>query len=309
MNISTRIGNIYLDNCLYNASGPLCTTGKELDNIGRSRSGAILSKSCTLNRREGNAHPRYVDTPWGSINSMGLPNEGYLYYAQNAAGMEIFEKPYMVSVSGMTLEENHTIISHFQSVSGVAALELNLSCPNIAGKPQTGYDFEQMRRVLDAVMGLQKIPIGVKLPPYFDVVHFHQVAELLNAYPLTFVTCINSIGNGLVLDVATESVVIKPKDGLGGIGGDYIKPTALANVRMMRLLLRPEISVIGCGGVKTGSDAFEHLLCGADAVQIGTQFAKEGTACFARIADELRQVMQQKGYTQLSDFKGKLKTL
>ena len=93
------------------------------------------------------------------------------------------------------------------------------------------------------------------------------------------------------------------------IGGDYIKPTALANVRIFSQLLRPSIAVIGCGGVKSGSDAFEHILCGATAVQIGTQLMKEGTDCFARIATELQQIMQQKGYTNINDFKGKLKTI
>lgn len=307
--ISTQIGRISLKNCLYNASGPRCTTTQELDDLGRSLSGAILTKSCTAEPREGNPSPRYVDTDWGSINSMGLPNEGYLYYAQCAAAMAVFEKPYIVSVSGMTLEENLKIIQHLQTTEGITAIELNLSCPNIVGKPQTGYDFDQMRRVLDAVAAYQRVPLGVKLPPYFDIVHFQQVASILNSYPIAFVTCINSIGNGLVLDIDTEAVVIRPKEGLGGIGGDYIKPTALANVRMMRQLLRPQIAVIGCGGVKSGRDAFEHILCGADAVQVGTQLAKEGVGCLERIAAELRHIMQQKGYSQLSDFKGQLRIL
>jgi dihydroorotate dehydrogenase (fumarate) len=103
--------------------------------------------------------------------------------------------------------------------------------------------------------------------------------------------------------------VIKPKDGFGGIGGDYVKPTALANVRQFYTLLRKDIDVIGCGGVKNGQDAFEHILCGAKAVQIGTKLMQEGVDCFERISNELKALMQAKGYEKLEDFRGKLKSI
>jgi dihydroorotate dehydrogenase (fumarate) len=207
------------------------------------------------------------------------------------------------------LEENKTIIEQLQDNQFVSAVELNLSCPNVPNKPQTGYDFEQVRRVLDTIFEFNAIPLGVKLPPYFDFVHFQEVADILNKYPLAFVTCINSIGNGLVIDAESETVVIKPKGGFGGLGGDIVKPTALANVRMFRQLLNTDIQLVGCGGVRTGKDVFEHILCGADVVQVGTQLMQEGVSVFARLNAELQEVMQQKGYTSIADFKGKLKTL
>ena len=105
----------------------------------------------------------------------------------------------------------------------------------------------------------------MKLPPYFDIVHFDQAAAVFNQFPLVFVNCVNSIGNGLYIE--DESVVIKPKNGFGGIGGDYIKPTALANVHAFYQRLKPEIQIIGTGGVKSGRDAFERILCGASMVQ------------------------------------------
>jgi dihydroorotate dehydrogenase (fumarate) len=135
------------------------------------------------------------------------------------------------------------------------------------------------------------------------------MAEILNQYPLRFVTCINSIGNALVIDSDKEEVVIKPKDGFGGIGGDYIKPTALANVRQFYTLLKKDIDVVGCGGIKSGVDAFEHILCGASVVQLGTILMQEGVSAFDRIAQELQEIMQKKGYQNLLDFKGKLKSL
>jgi dihydroorotate dehydrogenase (fumarate) len=130
------------------------------------------------------------------------------------------------------------------------------------------------------------------------------MAEILNQYPIQFVTCINSIGNALYID--DETVVIKPKGGFGGIGGAYVKPTALANVRMFYKLLRKDIFLIGCGGVETGRDVFEHILCGASMVQIGTQLMKENTGVFTRLITELKEVMNTKSYKILEDFKGKL---
>jgi dihydroorotate dehydrogenase (fumarate) len=309
--LQTIIAGHHLPVCLYNASGAMCTTKSDLGLLADSYAGAVLTKSCTLAYRNGNPKPRYHETPIGSINSMGIPNLGYEVYAQTALEhhSKYPQKPYFVSVSGMSINENLDILAHLNQTEQIAAIELNLSCPNLPGKPQVAYDFPQTERMLDAVFDVYQKPLGIKLPPYFDLVHFEQIATILNQYPLHFVTCVNSIGNGLVIDWQTETSVIKPKGGLGGIGGDYIKPTALANVRIFSQLLRPSIAVIGCGGVKSGSDAFEHILCGASAVQIGTQLMKEGTDCFERIATELQQIMHQKGYTNINDFKGKLKTI
>lgn len=309
MNLSTELGGYKLSNCFMNASGPLCTTEKELNDLGKSSAGLFISKSATEQEREGNPSPRYVDTPWGSINSMGLPNKGYLFYAEQAVHLAKYNKPFFLSVSGMSLEENIKIIQHLNHIDEISAIELNLSCPNLPGKPQTAYDFAQTEIVLEKIMPLCSKPLGVKLPPYFDIIHFHQMAEILNQFPLRFVTCINSIGNALVIDSDKEEVVIKPKDGFGGIGGDYVKPTALANVRQFYTLLRKDIDVVGCGGIKSGVDAFEHILCGASVVQLGTILMQEGVSAFDRIAQELQEIMQKKGYQNLLDFKGKLKSL
>ena len=241
---------------------------------------------------------------------MGLPNEGWRYYADCAGALRGYGKPYIVSVSGMTREDNLYILRQLQEQRVVAAaVELNLSCPNLVGKPQTAYDEEETRRLLDAVFSFFRLPLGVKLPPYFDPVHFDRMGALLSGYPLAFVTCINSIGNGLAVDVETESTLIRPKDGLGGLGGSIIKPTALANVREFRRRLPASVAVIGCGGVSTGRDVFEHLLCGAEAVQVGTQFYREREGCFARIENELKELMQAKGYSSVAEVRGKLRTI
>lgn len=306
--MKTRIAGLELDNLVMNASGPRCTTLAELEALGKSESGAIVTKSCTLEPREGNPSPRYVDVDLGSINSMGLPNLGYKKYIELLPKLKKFKKPVIVSVSGLKLEDNLEIIKALNNTD-VDAIELNLSCPNLVGKPQVGYDFEQTGVVLREVMKIRKKKLGVKLPPYFDFVHFEQMAAILNKYKPDFVTCINSIGNGLIIDPDKEIALIKPKGGFGGIGGQYVKPTALANVRKFYELLDRKIDIIGVGGIYSGKDVFEFVLAGASAVQIGTVLMQENTKAFARIGKEFDAYCKKKGYKNISDFKGKLKAL
>jgi dihydroorotate dehydrogenase (fumarate) len=288
-----------------NASGAKCMTSEELYNLSNSGAGTLITKSCTISPREGNPSPRYVDLKLGSINSMGLPNLGFDFYLDYVLEQhESGNDDIFFSIAGLTLEENIEMLTRVQNSDFRGIVELNLSCPNIPGKPQTGYDFERTNEVLNKIFYFYTKPLGVKLPPYFDLVHFEMMAEILNQYPVQFVTCINSIGNALYID--DESAVIKPKGGFGGIGGAYVKPTALANVRMFYKLLRKDISIIGCGGVETGKDVFEHILCGASMVQIATQLMKEDTRIFSRLISELEEIMSSKNYKALEDFKGKL---
>jgi dihydroorotate dehydrogenase (fumarate) len=297
-----------LPSCVFNAAGPLDVTLKELQVIGESGAGAIVMKSCTPEAREGNEEPRYADLQLGSINSMGLPNLGYKEYCAFAGKLQTYGKPVIASLAGMKPDDFPMMVEAFQN-SDADLIEVNLSCPNVPGKPQIGYDFEASDRILGSLVKLGKKPLGVKLPPYFDFVHFEAMAAVLKKHPIAFVTCVNSVGNALVIDPETERPVIRPKGGFGGLGGRYIKPTALANVRKFYELLGDRMQIIGVGGIYTGTDAFEFLLAGADAVQVGTVFMQEGPGCFARIDQELQAILDRKGYKSAADAKGKLKLL
>ena len=298
------------ENPLMNASGVHCMTVEELTALENSAAGAFITKSATLAPREGNPEPRYADVPLGSINSMGLPNNGVDYYLDYALKYQMnHEAPLFFSVAGTSVDENIALLQKIQDSDFQGITELNLSCPNVPGKPQMAYDFPLTEKILTEVFQFFTKPLGVKLPPYFDMAHFDQMAEILNKFPLTYVNSINSIGNGLYIDPESDQVVIRPKEGFGGIGGEYVKPTALANVRAFATRLKPEIKIIGTGGILTGQDAYEHLLCGATMLQIGTQLQKEGPAIFERIAQELEAIMKKKGYQSIADFRGKVKTI
>ncbi len=305
----TEIAGIKIEPCIFNASGPRCVTFEELETIAKSKSGAIMTKSCTLEPRIGNPEPRYHENSLGSINSMGLPNLGYKKYAEFSKKLKKYKKPYIVSVAGLTLQDNIIIVEYLSKFKDIDAIELNLSCPNIPGKPQIAYDFVASDHMLKEVLKVNSHIIGVKLAPYFDFVHFEQMARILKKHKIKFVTCINSIGDGLIIDPEKEQALIKPKKGFGGIGGAYIKPTALANTRRFYELLDKKVDIIGVGGIKTGVDAFEFILAGASSVQIGTEFMSSGSKCFKRIDNELKAYMRGKGYSKIEDFRGRLRII
>lgn len=305
----TKIGNYEFENCFMNAAGVCCYDREELEKVINSDAGSFVTKTATLNIREGNPLPRYYDTDLGCINSMGLPNLGFEYYLDYLLELQktMPKRTFFFSLVGLSQEETHTLLKRVQESDFNGLTELNLSCPNVPGKPQIAYDLETTEKLLTDIFVYFKKPLGIKLPPYFDMVHFDQAAAVFNKFPLTFINCVNSIGNGLVIN--DETVVIKPKNGFGGIGGEYIKPTALANVHAFYKRLNSNIKIIGTGGVLTGKDAFEHILCGASMVQIGTTLHKEGPDAFRRITEELKAIMREKEYKTIEDFRGKLKYL
>ena len=308
MDLKTEVAGIELKHPIFNASGPSCTTEEELDTLLNSKASAVMTKSCTLEHRDGNPGKRYVEFGQNSINSMGLPNPGYEHFLKLVAKPGYDRKPVFISISGMKLEDNFIMGPPFSRLDNVKALEFNLSCPNVPGKPQLCYDPEAVYAFVNQMKFVNMIPIpwGVKLAPYFDPVHINEIADILNGSGVRFVTCINSAGNGLVIDPETEKPLIDPKGGLGGIGGQLIKPFGLSNVYQFRKALEPEINIIGVGGIQNGFDVFEYLLVGADAVQIGTTFQSEGPTIFSRVQEELSYIMTNKGYNSVSDFKGKI---
>lgn len=308
MDLSTTIAGVKFPGCFMNASGALCVTREELLALGKARAGAIVTKSMTVEARQGNPSPRYYGFPGGSINSMGLPNLGYRAYAELIPELKKFGKPVIASVAGLC-EDDFPTIAHVINEAKPDLVEVNLSCPNIPGKPQIGYDAEVSERLMKRVRKVITVPMGVKLPPYFDPAHHKLMGDVIGRCGVDFLNLINSVGNGLVVDPDSEAVVIKPKGGFGGLGGTIIKPVALANVRAFYKHFDGRMPIIGTGGVMTGIDAFEHVLCGASAVQIGTVLVEEGVGAFGRLEQELAVCLEKKGYKSVADCRGKLKEL
>ena len=211
----TQIAGFSFDNCLMNAAGVACMTIEELEEVKDSAAGTFVTKTATLKARAGNPEPRYQDVPLGSINSMGLPNHGLDYYLEYLLELQKTEpnRTFFLSLVGLSLEETHALLKKVQDSDFKGLTELNLSCPNVPGKPQIAYDFETTEKILSEVFDYFTKPLGIKLPPYFDMAHFDQAAAIFNKFPLSFVNCVNSIGNGLYIN--DETVVIRPKNGFG----------------------------------------------------------------------------------------------
>lgn len=311
MSISTNISSVNLQSCIYNASGCNCTTLDQLTNLYKSKAGAVTSKSGTVKPRNGNPEPRLSLVEHGSINSMGVPNLGYKFYLNYSKNIK--DKPYIQSIIPFNINDLEIMLTDInKTVNYPYLVEVNLSCPNIVNKSIVAYDYESIGKYLDKINNINtsNLIIGLKLPPYFEFCQFEQIANIIKKYSkIKFITCINSMVNGLIIDSEKEETLIYPKEGYGGIGGIYAKPFALANVNKFYKLLGNTIDIIGCGGISTGQDVFDHILCGASATQVGTQLVKEGPECFERIEKELVDIMEEKGYKSISEFKGLLKTL
>ena len=268
-------------------------------------SGAILSKSCSYEPRVGNEHPKYYEDLWGSINSNGLENLGYPFYRDYWLEHNNQLKPFIISVA---INYDFEKILRDCNDHSVKPLEINMSCPNIKGKRQLAYDFEAFDEKLGKICDLYDHDFGIKLPPYFDPMDVSCISDVINNYKQDdYITCINSLGNGLMVKWLDNKTRIRPKGGLGGIGGEYCKPTGLANVRMF-YNENPKLKIIGCGGIKRSTDILEYVLCGASGVQIGTQFMKEGCDVFSRLYKQFNELVDVNGYKDLSEIRGKLET-
>jgi len=313
---STTVANIAMSSYTLNASGINNQIASQLKKIANSSAGAVMLKSTTQNKRLGNPNPKYIVKspyiPGCTFNSMGLPNDGIEKSLQYVAQLKQYtQKPIIISISGLSLTENTELFQQIQTNGMADAVEVNLSCPNVIGKPIIGYDIQQIEDTLAAFQKIGgNVKLGLKLPPYLDVTMFDRVSKVLLQYAdfIGFIASINTV-SALVIDPKKESVMIQPKKGVGGLGGDFVKPIGLLNVRSFYERIGDKIDIVGVGGVRTGSDAFEYLLAGARAVQVGSAFAHEDVGVFEKINTQLEEILQQKGYSSIEEVRGKLKFL
>ncbi len=277
---------------IFNASGAWCTSESELHELGRSKAGAVVIKSTTLEPRQGNEKPRFFADGYGSLNSMGLPNLGPEKYAGLIPALKQYKKPVIASIAGM--EPSHFLpIAQSFIEAGADALEVNLSCPNLIGKPQIAFDFAKSSEILRGIKQISgRVPVGVKLPPYPDPIFNIEMCHVVRELEIDFLTCINSVPHSVFIDADKEEFVIKNK--FGGLGGKYVKPVSLGQVRRFYELLEGKVPIIGCGGIENGRDIVEHFLAGASAVQVGTQLMKEGPQVFERLEKEFRTELERK---------------
>ena len=256
---------LLLRNPIMTASGT-SSWGVELaKQFGVERLGALVSKGVTMEPRAGNQQPRVAETPAGMLNSIGLQNVGISEVVSEMAPMWAkWDVPVIANIAGDTVEEFGEMAARLDGIPGIAAIELNISCPNVdKGGIEIGQDPESSARATRAAVRHTDLPIIVKLTPNVtDPVRLALACEEAGA---SAICAINTV-LGMAIDLRRRRPVL-PR-ARGGLSGPAIKPIALRIVYDVAKAVR--VPVIGCGGISTGEDAVEFLMAGASAVQVGT---------------------------------------
>lgn len=238
--------------------------GFDAPQVDRTALGAMVSKGTTLRPREGNAPIRIAETPSGMLNAIGLQNPGVDHVVRvYAPQWATWDLPVIVNVAGDTVDEYVAVARRLRGVAGVAGLELNISCPNVASGLQFGVDPLLAAEVTHAVRVVTELPLIVKLTP--NVTDIVAVARAVEDAGADAVSAINTYV-GMAIDVRRRRPTISR--GSGGLSGPAIKPLALHAV--WQVAAEVHIPVIGVGGIMKSADALEFLLAGAAAVQLGT---------------------------------------
>ena len=259
--------------------------------------GAISVKGLTPTARPGNAGVRIAETPSGVLNCIGLENPGAeAFVADILPNLKQYDVPIFANISGNTLEE-YEYMAKTLTVEGVAALEVNISCPNVkCGGMAFGVQAESAAAVCKAVKGHTDLPVIMKLSP--NVTDIVEIARAVEAAGADGISMINTL-LGMSVDLRTR----KPLLGniYGGLSGPAVKPVALRLTH--RVAQAIEIPIMGGGGIMTGEDALEFMLVGADIVSVGTATMVDPRA-IGIIASEMSAYCESQHIDHVSNLVG-----
>jgi len=260
--------------------------------------GAVVSKGITVVPRQGNPQPRVAETPAGMLNSIGLQNIGLGEVIREMAPVwATWDVPVIANIAADTVEEFGEMAARLDGVPGIAALELNISCPNVdQGGIEIGQSVEASARATRAAVRHTDLPVIVKLTP--NVTDPVALAVACEAEGASAICAINTL-LGLAIDVRTRRPVL-PR-ARGGLSGPAIKPIALRIVYDVAKAVG--IPVVRCGGIRTAEDAVEFLMAGATAVQVGTATFANPRALLD-VIDGLRSWLQDEGIGDVREIIG-----
>lgn len=301
VDMSTTLGNAWFPSPIFTASG-CASSGKELAQFFPLNSiGAVVTKSVMSKPRHGRPTPRMAETPSGMLNSIGLQGPGIDAFLANDVPWLLEQKArVVVSIAGETIEEYSTLARKLRSVSGLSAVEVNISCPNVENRGLVfACDPDASRRVIDGVRKTigGELPIIAKLSP--DVTNLPEIAKGVVDAGADALALINTV-LGMVINLDT----MKPHLGgkTGGLSGPAIRPVAVRAIYQVHAAL-PTTPILGMGGVSSGRDALELILAGASGVSIGTASFGNPTALI-KIQNELRDLLAARGFATLKDAIG-----
>lgn len=296
--LATNILGLNMSSPILSASG-CYGYGKEFSRFYDLRLlGAVVVKGITLNPRPGNPGRRLIETPAGLINSIGLENPGVEgFIAKEMPFLREQGVPVIVNISGNTPEEYAELADRLQGVEGVAALEVNISCPNVKqGGMAFGASCEMASSITRIVRERSKLPMVVKLSP--NVTDIAAIARSVEAEGADAISLINTL-LGMAIDINHKRPILN--NTFGGLSGPAIKPIALRMVWQVAGAVK--IPVIGMGGISTWEDAAEFILAGASAVAVGTASFVNPHAV-PDIYEGLGAYVKKQGAENISDLVG-----
>ena len=299
--LSVQLNRLTLQNPILVASGTFGYAREMSAFVDFSQLGAIVPKTVTPQPRPGNPPPRTVETASGLLNSIGLDNDGFdQFMAEKLPYLTSLGTAVIVNVAAKTNDEFEYMARVLNQARGVAAVELNISCPNVSGGVDFGTNPELAANVVHIFRAAGDLPVIAKLTP--NVTSVIPIAQAVADAGADAVTLVNTF-QGMAINWRKRRPVLG--NVLGGLSGPAIKPLALRIVWQVANAVR--IPIIGVGGIQSLDDVMEFIVAGATAVQIGTaNFYNPGLS--SELVRQLGELIQKEKAAHIREFVGTLKT-
>jgi dihydroorotate dehydrogenase (NAD+) catalytic subunit len=299
IDLTVTLGRLSLKNPVLVASGTFGYAKEMADVVDFARLGGVIPKTVTRQPRAGNPPPRTVETPSGMLNAIGLDNDGIDHFiSHHLPYLRTLPTAVIPNIAGKTEQEFVDMAALLAPEPGIAALELNLSCPNVAGGVDFATSPEVTARVVRRVREVCSFPLLAKLTP--NVTDIVPVARAAADAGADAVSLVNTFV-GMAIDWRRRRAVLG--NGTGGLSGPAIKPLALRLV--WRVAQHVKVPIVGVGGIASSDDVMEFLVAGASAVQLGTVNFYDPTASM-RVLDELPACLAKLGAASAREVVGTL---
>lgn len=302
VNLRVELGRLTLKNPILVASGTFGYVREMAGFVRLDRLGGVIPKTVTYRPRAGNPTPRTVETPSGLLNAIGLDNDGIDHFrTHHLPYLRTVGTAVIANIAGEDEDQFVEMAEMLGGEPGVAAVELNVSCPNVSHGLDLGIDAASVSRVVRRVRAACALPVIAKLTP--NVTDIVAIAGAAGEGGADAVSLVNTF-RGMAVNWRTRRPILA--NDVGGLSGPAIKPMAL---RMVWDVARayPDLPVIGIGGIATADDALEFLVAGARAVQVGTATFYDPTAA-DRLLDDLPRLLGEAGVADVNDVIGTLRS-
>ncbi|HEY7152702.1 MAG TPA: dihydroorotate dehydrogenase [Gemmataceae bacterium] len=299
IDLSVTLGRLHLKNPILVASGTFGYAREMAGIVDFARLGGVIPKTVTRQPRAGNTPPRTIETPCGMLNAIGLDNDGFEHFLhRHLPYLRTLPTAVLANIAGENEDDFVEMAAALGREQGLAGVELNLSCPNVAGGIDFAIDPEITRRVVARVRAVCPLPIVAKLTP--NVTNIVPIARAAAEAGADAVSLVNTFV-GMAIDWRRRRPILG--NVTGGLSGPAIKPLALRLVWQVARQVR--VPILGIGGIATIDDVMEFLIAGASAVQLGTVNFYDPTASM-RVVEQLPETLAQLGADSVREVIGTL---